>query len=147
MLVHRLRPYPVAVLAHWTLFVWGNRLWLAWTDDSQQVSQKVTSTAFLAVFVGFALATLWLLARRSPGDRPASGDRIVAAFARFTWLFWAVRLPMILWADHPGPFKVVHTALALISVGLALAAWRAVGRPSARPRPSDHEQAGAVSRG
>ena len=61
--------------------------------------------------------------RRTPGF-----VRLVQVFAAGTVVFWAVRAPMILLADHPGPFKVVHAVLAAGSVTAAVCAWRAVAR-------------------
>ena len=66
--------------------------------------------------------------RLTPGaDRRSPGFvRGVTAFAAGTTLYWAVRIPMILLADHPVGFKVVHAVLAAVSIALAVAAWRSV---------------------
>ncbi len=50
----------------------------------------------------------------------------VPALAAATVAAWAVRAPVILLGDHGAAFKVVHVGLALVSVALAVAAWRAV---------------------
>lgn len=49
----------------------------------------------------------------------------VPALAAATVAPWAVRAPQILLGGHGTGFKVVHTALALVSIGLAVAALRA----------------------
>jgi hypothetical protein len=122
--VERLRPYPVAGLVGWTLFVWVSRVGLAWSDDSLTTGEKVLGTLPPVLFVVLALATGALLL----GGRPDLTGRVATAFAGFTVVYWALRLPFILVNDHPGGFKVVHTVLAVVSVALAVAAWRAVSR-------------------
>jgi hypothetical protein len=130
--VERLRPYPVAGLVGWTLFVWVSRVGLAWTDDSLTTGEKVLGTLPPVLFVVLALATGALLLSRRP-----ELSRVATAFAGFTVVYWALRLPFILVNDHPGAFKVVHTVLAVVSVALAVAAWRAVAaEPAVRSQLS-----------
>ena len=134
--MERLRPYPVAGLVGWTLFVWVSRVGLAWSDDSLTTGEKVLGTLPPVLFVVLAVATgAVLLARvaRDAGERPVLFGRLATGFAGFTAVYWALRLPFILVNDHPGAFKVVHTVLAVVSVGLAVAVWRAVSRADAEP--------------
>jgi hypothetical protein len=130
--VERLRPFPVAGLLAWTLFVWVSRVGLAWSDDSLTTGEKVLGTLPPVLFVLLALATGAVLLTRE-GVRPALFGRLATGFAGFTAVYWAIRLPFILVNDHPGAFKVVHTVLAIVSVGLAVAAWRTVSRTDAEP--------------
>jgi len=125
--VERLRPYPVAGLVGWTLFVWVSRVGLAWSDESLTTGEKVLGTLPPVLFVLLALATGALLV----AGRPELFGRLVLVFAGFTVVYWALRLPFILVNDHPGAFKAVHTVLAVVSVALAVVAWRAVSRPEA----------------
>ena len=59
---------------------------------------------------------------------------LVRIFCLFTVWVWATRIWNILGDDeHGAGFKVVHTVLALISVGLAVAVWfvvRKLRRPA-----------------
>ena len=48
--------------------------------------------------------------------------------AAWTVGVWVVRTPYILVHDHPADFKIVHTVLAVVSVGLAVTAQRHVQR-------------------
>lgn len=113
----RLRPYPVAALAAWTLFTWLGRLDLA---DGLELPIVVFVT------LGVVLAVVVLTGRATSGG----GRLVVRAASLWTIGYWLVRTPMILAHDHPAGFKVVHFVLAAISVGLALAAHAATARPS-----------------
>lgn len=136
--MERLRPYPVAVFAGLTLVIWGNRIWLAWTDPDDTLTQKLVWSTPITLFVVAALAVVVSYVR---GADPRNGAfrRLVQVFAAGTLAYWAVRLPMILLTDHDAPFKVVHTVLAVASSAAAVAAWRSLDevgqlRP-ATPRP------------
>ena len=121
----RLRPWPVVALVAWTLFTWVNRVPLLWTDDDQTGSEKLLGSIPIVVFVTLAaVAGVGLL--RS--DDRLGGWARVAGVALGTWsiAYWVVRLPFILANDHPGPFKVVHTVLATVAVGLGTWALRAI---------------------
>lgn len=122
----RLRPYPVSGFAALTLFIWGNRIWLAWTNPDDTVAEKLVWSTPITLFVLAALA-VGLLLLRGVDRRSAAFVRLVQAFAGGTIVYWAIRAPMILLADHPGPFKVVHAVLAVVSVASAALALRAVG--------------------
>ena len=126
--VERLRPYPVAGLVAWTLFVWLSRVGLAWSDDSMSSGEKVLQTLPPVLFSVSALATGAVLLGRGLDRRPELLGRVTTAFAGFTIFYWAIRIPLILANDHEVGFKVVHAVLAIVSVALAVLAWRAVGR-------------------
>ena len=97
------------VLVGWTLFVWIGRIRNAGADADAIITS--------VVFIGLAVAAL--VAR----DR-----RVVTVLVGWTVLLWVFRLPLILVHDHPMSFKVVHTVLAAISIGLAALAQREVQR-------------------
>lgn len=132
--MRRLQPYPVSAFLLVTLFIWGNRVWLAWTNAEDSVARKLAWSVPITVFVTASVAGLaaLLLGRWAAGGPwPA----VVRALALVTVVFWAVRAPMILAADHPGPFKVVHTVLAVASVSAAVVALRALRRERETSRP------------
>ena len=100
---------------------------MAWTDDTDSVARKLLwslpITAFVAAAIVVAVVMLGGRVERTTWFAP-----LVRAFAAATVLFWAIRAPMIAFADHDVPFVVVHTVLAVASVATAVGAWRAVGR-------------------
>lgn len=121
----RLEPRPVALFCAVTLFIWGNRIWLAWTNPDDTVAEKLVWSTPITLFVLAAVVIGGLLL--TGADRRGRGFvRAVTAFAAGTTVYWAVRIPMILLADHPVGFEVVHTVLAVVSVALAVTAWRSV---------------------
>jgi len=123
--MERFRPYAVSGLCALTLFIWGNRIWLAWTNDEDSLGRKLVWSLPITVFV--ILATLLMVGfvlRRLPEDpRFVPAVRLLAGG---TVIYWAVRAPMILLADHPGGFKAVHAVLAVASVISSACAWMAV---------------------
>ena len=131
---------PAAVLSAVTLLIWTTRIRNIWTDDELGTSDQVSRTALALVFTALALATLalWWRGRRT-GAVPGSARRLVRTFAAWTVVVWAVRGVQIALADHAVGFVVVHTALALGSIALALWADRSVHADGAgdAPRPRD----------
>lgn len=64
---------------------------------------------------------------------------IVRTFAGWTLFVWLTRIKNILEdGDRDFGFKAVHVGLAVVSVALAAAAWRAVSRSRARARVDAH---------
>lgn len=130
----RIQPYAVFVFCAVTLAIWGNRIWLAWTNEGDSLARKlgwslpITIFVVLALVVGGAMVVgvdrsdLWFV-------------RTVQVFAVGTVVFWAIRAPMIILADqdvaNPAAFKIVHAVLAVVSVAAAIAAFRAVEAVSA----------------
>jgi len=123
--MERLRPYPVAVFSGVTLFIWGNRIWLNWTNPDVDIAAKLALSIPITAFVVASAVLLGLMV--TGVDRTSAGFRnLVKVFAAGTVIFWAIRAPMILIHHHPVPFKVVHATLAVVSVVAAVFAWRAV---------------------
>ena len=91
-------------LAAWTLFTWGTRIRNAVQDEE-------TAVAFVLPAVLVVLAVLAVV-------RPRRWARLLALATSLAWL---VRVPMILLSDHDASFKIVHTALAVVT--WLLAAW------------------------
>ncbi len=119
----------VYAFAAWTVFVWTTRARNILQDDGSTLD-LVLAAALATLGVAVAL-TAW-----RARDRLAP---VLAGAVAATLVSWAVRAPMILLdGDHGAAFKAVHTALALASVALALAAWRTtafwpVARAASRP--------------
>lgn len=116
---------PAALLSLATLLIWTTRIRNIWTDDELDTAGQVSRTALALLFTVLALATLatWWRARRD-GLAPAHAARLVRAFAAWTAVVWAVRGVQIALADHAIGFVLVHTALALGSIALAVWADR-----------------------
>ncbi|MEZ5182022.1 MAG: hypothetical protein R2702_09130 [Acidimicrobiales bacterium] len=137
--MHRLRPLPVAAFSALTLLIWVNRIWLAWTNADDTVAQKVVWSIPIVAFV-VAAAVLLVAQLRGRSDAPWFRP-VVLAFAAATTLYWAIRLPIIwvndhgLTADEELGFKLVHTVLAVASVGAAAFAARWARPGSERPGP------------
>ena len=102
-----------AALAGWTVFVWGTRVRNIARDGGGSLSLLVA-----LALVGLGVVVAVSLVR---GGTPRWA---VPALAAATVAAWAVRAPMILTGDHGAAFKVVHTVLALVSIGLAIVAVR-----------------------
>jgi hypothetical protein len=96
--------WPVWALLGWTVFVWIGRI--------RNGGSLLLALSFL-VLAGLAL---WRV-------RP-----FLTLLAAWTVGVWAVRTPYILVHNHPLDFKLVHTVLAVVSVGLAVTAQRHVQR-------------------
>lgn len=120
---------PALVLAVWTFLVWTTRIRNIWTDDDLTTGGQVWRTALAGVFTAFAIGVVVVWKRGS------GAANWVRAFAVWTIGVWVVRAVQIGLADHGVAFKVVHTVLAIVSVGLALWADRAV-RDAATERTS-----------
>jgi len=116
---------PALVLVVWTVFVWAGRI--------RNGGSVLLAVSFL-VLAALVVASIW---KRQ--WRPYA----VGALAIWTIGVWAVRTPMILVHDHPAGFKVVHTVLAVVSIGLAVWAERDVKRQRQAPAsaPGLHELA------
>ena len=99
-----MRRWPLIAFVGWTVYVWAGRI------------RNGGSALLAASFLVLAAMAIW---RRGAW---------ITALVVWTVAVWMVRTPFILVHDHPGVFKVVHTVLAAVSVGLALSAQRYVQR-------------------
>lgn len=120
---------PALVLAAWTFLVWTTRIRNIWTDDDLTTGGQLWRTGLAGVFTVFAVGVIVLWRRR------ADASTWIRGFAVWTIGVWAVRAVQIGLADHGTAFKVVHTVLAVVSVGLALWADRTVRASEPRPEP------------
>jgi hypothetical protein len=107
----------------WTLFVWGTRIANILTDGGGAGALVVAGG--LTALAAAAAASL--AGARLPWAIPALAAATIAV--------WAVRVPLLLAADHEAAFVVVHLVLAGVSVALAAGALRATTAPRRSPAP------------
>lgn len=120
----RRRWFGLLAFVAWTAFIWVNRLVNAWSSDTESTSGKVVSTVLAVALLGFAVAGVVVLVRTWQGSLTVGAARMLQALAGLTVAVWAVRIPLILLADHAVGFKVVHAALGVVSLALAVGVWR-----------------------
>ncbi len=114
------RPLLLAFGA-WTLFVWATRIDNVLGEDGLSGAGRAARLALALSFVlvGGAAVAIWWRSRGRPLS--AGAVRVVQAGAAWTVAVWVVRGIQIPLADHEAAFVVVHTVLALVSIGLAVA--------------------------
>lgn len=115
----RRRPFALALVG-WSFFVWTTRIANIWRDDALDTGEKLGRTGLALSFTLLALAVLVALWRRAR----AASLVAVGALAAWSVVVWVVRDVRIVLADHDVGFKVVHTVLAVVSIVLAVLAWR-----------------------
>ena len=112
------------LLVAWTAIVWVGRIRNTVGDDTLADGDRAWGTVVAILFLVLAAVTATLplgLWHR----RPLGSTRLVAIFCLWTIAFWGVRGAGLLLADHEVGFKVVHTVLAGVSIGLAVLLQRA----------------------
>lgn len=114
--VARLRAWPaLAVLVGWTVFLWGSRLRNVLGNDELDDWGVTWRVAVVAVFVVLAVA--------------AATGRAVGLLVWWTIGFWLVRGGGILIdGDYDAGFKLIHTALMVVSIGAAMWVWQTRSR-------------------
>ncbi len=137
--------FPV-LLVVWTAVVWGVRIRnivgdaeLSGVGRAWRLS-LATGLVLGALIVGVALWSnvpqiRWLLTSDGRFLRlevPQQVRQAVGLLAVIGSLVWLVRSVQILFADHPVGFKLVHSALAIGTVALSVAAVSAL-RPRFKP--------------
>ena len=123
--VDRFEPWPVALFCAITLFIWGNRIWLAWTNPDDSLTTKLIWSTPITLFVIAGLVLGFMVVSGAHRSQPHFAAAVVV-FAAGTVVYWAIRAPIIFMADHDVAFKAVHGVLASVSILAALGAWRAV---------------------
>ena len=110
---------PRVAFIAWTLLVWTSRIRNVLADDDLSTAGRAwrVGAAVLFVVLGAAYAVAWR--RSSPRV-----DTLLAVLVAWTIGWWSIRGIGILLDDHDVGFKVVHTVLMVISIGLAMWAWR-----------------------
>ena len=102
----------LGVFVAWTIVVWVGRVRNVLGDDDLTTLDRSWRLVVAATFLAFA-------------------GLLVAVFCLWTTAFWGVRGFGMLFGDHDAGFKLVHTALALVSIALALRLHR-LDRDAAR---------------
>ena len=112
------------LLVVWSAIVWVGRIRNLIGDDTlvnwDRAWGIVVALLFLVLAAVTATLPLGLWHRR-----PLGSTRLVAIFCLWTIAFWGIRGVGLLLADHEAGFKVVHTVLAGVSIGLAVLLQRA----------------------
>ncbi len=108
----RLRSWPaLAVLVGWTLVLWFSRLRNVLGNDELTGWGVGWRVCVVAVFVGLSLA--------------ATTGRLVGALVWWTVGFWLVRGGGILIdGSYDAGFKLIHTALMVVSISATMWVWR-----------------------
>lgn len=121
----------VGPLVVWTLLVWSSRIRNIWTDDDLTAGGQVLRTLIAVVFLAFAGAlarALWV----GRGQGLSGGDRVLlGTFVIWSVGFWLVRGIGIIVDDHTTGFTLIHTALMIASIGIALLAGSALSSTAA----------------
>jgi hypothetical protein len=123
------RHRSTVALVVWTFLVWTTRIAIIWRDADLDTGERWGRTLLALSFTVLAIAVVVALRRRLLQPTVVA----VGALAAWTIVVWVVRGIGILAADHGGGFKVVHTMLAVVSIVLAVLAWRETRREAAQP--------------
>lgn len=129
--MRRLSAAALVFLA-WTLLIWGTRIGNIWRGDDGGTGARLADTALAASFVVLVLAVAVATVR---AVSPATVYRVVVILAGWTAGVWMVRSVDILADDWSVGFKVVHTALAVVSLALAALAVRSLRSAGRSPGP------------
>jgi peptidoglycan/LPS O-acetylase OafA/YrhL len=141
------RHRAAAALVAWTFLVWTTRIANVWRDAGLDTGERWGRTLLALSFTVLAIAAGVALWRRL---RQATVV-VVGALAAWTIAVWVVRGVGILAGDHDPGFKAVHTVLGVVSIALAVLAWRETRRETRReaagPAPATSAPVPAERRG
>lgn len=124
---------PPMLLTAWTFLVWIGRIRNVMIDDELSGSGRAARLVLAFAFVGLALAVTVFLVRFVAMAR-VRGYSVVrqlgVALAVFGIAVWSIRAIGILLDSYGIGFKVVHTLLALATIGLGahVLRWTAATR-------------------
>ena len=111
--------FPLLILAAWTVAIWLTRIVNVAQAGDLGFWGTLWRVLVALVFVDLGLATLvWAVSGKF-------GPRWFVMLATLSVLYWPIRTAQ-LWADSTQTtgFKLVHTALMLVTIAaVALAAW------------------------
>jgi hypothetical protein len=122
------RHRAAATLVAWTFLVWTTRVANIWRDADLDTGERWGRTLLALSFTVLAIAAGVALWRRLAQATVVA----MGALAAWTVAVWVVRGVGILAADHDLGFEVVHTVLAVVSIALAVLAWRETRREARR---------------
>jgi hypothetical protein len=125
------RHRAAAALIAWTFLVWTTRIANIWRDADLDTGERWGPTLLALSFTVLAIAAGVALWRRLLQATVVA----VGALAAWTIAVWVVRGVGILVGDHDLGFKAVHTILAVVSIALAVLAWRETRRATRREAP------------
>jgi peptidoglycan/LPS O-acetylase OafA/YrhL len=123
------RRRATVALVVWTFLVWTARIANIWRDADLDTGERWGRTLLALSFTVLAITVVVALGRRLRQATVVA----VGALAGWTIAVWVVRGVGILAADHDPGFQAVHTALAVVSIALAVLAWRETRREAALP--------------
>jgi uncharacterized membrane protein len=121
------------LLTLWTLVVWGGRVRNILSDPVLSTPEQAWRLGLAILFVALAAIGLLVLVGWK-NTHPTFVQRFAAGFSLWTMALWIVRGGGILFATHDAAFKIVHTVLALGSIGLALLVYQAERQLAASAR-------------
>lgn len=124
----RFRHWSVAGFAVWNVVIWLSRIRNVLGDDSLSSGSRAAWLVPAALFVAAGI-----LAGFAWWRGPAALLMPLRVAGAASILYWLVRLPWALFADQSASFKIVHTVLAVVSVGLAGAVLRRLLRSGMVP--------------
>ena len=110
---------PVIGFVVWTVLVWIGRIGNVIADDDLSAAGAAWRIAVAVAFVVLGLAVFVARLRGADG-----ATRLLAVLVACTVGWWLVRGVGTLVDDDDVGFKVVHTVLMVVSIGLAGWAWR-----------------------
>lgn len=102
----------------WTLLVWLSRIRNIVGNDDLDATGQTVRLVVAAIFISGAVAVAVLSWRNL-----TARDTVLRIFIVWTVGYWLIRGTGILLDDHGAGFKTIHTVLAVVSIGLALASW------------------------
>lgn len=103
----------------WTLAVWVGRIRNIWSDEDLDTAGQLGRSLLALSFVLGAVLVVVAVWRAAP----ATLLKVVGAVAVWTAAVWVVRSVDIVIGDWGVGFKLVHSALAMVSIALAAAAF------------------------
>lgn len=112
---------PAVGLAAWTLVVWVGRVRNVIVDDELAGLDRAWRLALAVAFIVLATVVAAALVRFISLARASSygvARRCAAALAWFGIVVWPIRALTILLDSYELGFKLVHTVLAVVTVGL-----------------------------
>lgn len=117
-----------SALAGWTAFVWINRVRNIVVDDDLSMFGFAWRMAIAVWFLTASALVVGglVLGRTRPAHRLVAAS-VVRVLAVAGTLWWLVRGTQTLLGDWESSFKIVHSALALVTIGLSVMALRALG--------------------
>lgn len=123
---HRL---ALPILAGWTVLLWASRIRNILADEDLSTGGRFWRIVIAAGFIALGGFALW--AWRQRGDRPERAIWSATLLCGWTIVFWLARGGGIIIDDHSLGFTLIHSALMVASIALAVWAWPRRSRSTA----------------